>query len=91
MNTVYVFGTCMSLFQERYMGGYMDGNLLCITDHEVRAVSQDGVLYNRLMHINEMVIQPSPCTQYCYGIDIGNTDGLTALMNINEQMHNVIP
>ena len=29
--------------------------------------------------------------QYCYDIDIGNTDGLTALMNINEQMHNIIP
>ena len=27
---------------------------------------------------------------YGYILDIGNTDGLTALMNIHEQVHNVI-
>ena len=54
-------------------------------------LSQDGVFHKRLRHINEMVIEPSPCGTLWFSLDIGNTDGLGALVNINEQVHNVIP
>ena len=58
---VYVFGTCMSLLQQRYMDGKQSSGLLCLAKHELRVLSQDGILYKRLMHINEMVRWPSPC------------------------------
>ena len=41
----------------------------------VRVLSQDGVLYKRLMYINVMVIWPSPCGTLQLGLEIGNIDG----------------
>ena len=51
----------MSLFHETYMDCKQASGLLCLAKCELRVFSQDWVLYNRLMHINKMVIWPSPC------------------------------
>ena len=93
MNTVvYVFGICMSLFQERYLGGKQASGLLCLAKRELRVLTQDGVLCESLMHITVMRWSDGLhlVAHHGYDLDIGNTDGLSALMNINEQVHNVI-
>ena len=41
---MYVFGTCVSLFQERYMDGKQASGLLCLAKCELWVLSQDGVL-----------------------------------------------
>ena len=91
---MYVFGTCVSLFQERYMDGKQVSGLLCLDKHvNCRVLSQEGVVevYIRgsciLMRWSDNL---HLVAHYGYSLDIGNTDGLTALMNIHEQVHNVI-
>ena len=60
-HSVCVFGTCVSLFQERYMDHKQANGLLCLAKCVLRVLSQDRVFYKRLMHINKMVRQPSTC------------------------------
>ena len=88
---VYVFSTCVSLLQERYMDGTQAGGLLYLAKGEMRASLKAGYYVRVSCILMRWSDGLHLVAHYCYDLDIGDTDGLSALINFNEQVNNVIP